>query len=108
MKLCFCVIGEVNTPSLQSTLDVFLLKYPQAIEEIFNSGITTNGQDLDSVGLQIIFNFDFFFKEGLPDLPYSSQEDLTSVYSESMTIGLYHYRNLIVFILTCFIKLNIS
>ena len=56
---------EINGQNMKSLLDVFLGKYPQAIEELFDHGITTNGQDLDAVGLQLIFNFDFFFKEGL-------------------------------------------
>ena len=56
---------EINGQKMKSLLDVFLGKYPQAVEELFDHGITTNGQDLDAVGLQLIFNFDFFFKEGL-------------------------------------------
>ena len=56
---------EINGQNMKSLLDVFLGKYPQAIEELFDHGITTNGQDLGAVGLQLIFNFDFFFKEGL-------------------------------------------
>ena len=47
-----------------SVMDVFLRKYPNAVHEIFQRGITTNGQDLQSMDLQIIFNFEFFFKEG--------------------------------------------
>ena len=35
------------------------------VEEIMNLGIQTNGQELDSTDLQIIFNFESFFYEGL-------------------------------------------
>ena len=29
-----------------------------------NAGISTNGQDLDSVDLEVIFDFEIFFREG--------------------------------------------
>ena len=40
-------------------------RYPKPIEDIFANAITTNGQELESMDLQIIFNFDLFYKEGL-------------------------------------------
>ena len=49
----------------RSVMDILLQTHPQAIEEILNLGISTNGQELDSTDLQIIFNFEFFFHEGL-------------------------------------------
>ena len=48
-----------------SVLDNYLERNPQAVEELFNHGISTNGQELDSVDLQICFDFDIFYKEGL-------------------------------------------
>ena len=47
-----------------SALSVFLKRFPTAIEELFLKGITTNGQELDSMDLQLIYNFEIFFKEG--------------------------------------------
>ena len=47
-----------------SVFDIFLKKHPQAVEEIMNAGIKTNGQCLDSGDLQIIFDFEIFFREG--------------------------------------------
>ena len=45
---------------------MFLIqRHPQAVEEMMNSGIETNGQELDSGFLKIIFNFEIFFREGL-------------------------------------------
>ena len=49
-----------------STIDVFLERHPEAIEDFLNECISTNGQELDSDELQIIFNFELFFKEGFP------------------------------------------
>ena len=40
-------------------------RHPQAVEEMMNAGIETNGQELDSGFLKIIFNFEIFFREGL-------------------------------------------
>ena len=51
-----------NPQKYRSVMDTFLTRYPQAIEEVFNFGISTNDQELDSVDLQIIFDFEFFFK----------------------------------------------
>ena len=59
-----------------SVMDVFLRRYPTAIEEMFQNGITTNGQDLDSMDLQIIFNFELFFKEGL-EYEISNDQEIT-------------------------------
>ena len=47
-----------------SVIDKLLDTNPQAVEEIVNLGILTNGQELDSPDLQIIFNFEMFFHEG--------------------------------------------
>ena len=52
---------------IKSVMDVLLQIHPQAVEEIMNTGIETNGQELDSVDLQIIFNFEVFFREGLKE-----------------------------------------
>ena len=40
-------------------------RYPKPIEDIFANAITTNGQELESMDLQIIFNFELFNKEGM-------------------------------------------
>ena len=57
-------------------MDILLQTHPQAVEEIMNAGIETNGQDLDSSDLHIIFNFELFFREGLdfevPDIGKSN------------------------------------
>ena len=58
-----------------SVMDVFLKRYPQAICEIFNNGIKTNDQELDSVDLQIIFDFEFFFKEGFEKYPLDAEAE---------------------------------
>ena len=55
-----------DEPVTCSTIDVFLERHPEAIEEFLNECISTNGQELDSDELQIIFNFELFFKEGFP------------------------------------------
>ena len=34
---------------------------------LINTGITTNGQELDSSSLKIIFNFEVFLREGIDD-----------------------------------------
>ena len=47
----------------KSVIDVLLQIHPQAVEDIMNTGIETNGQELDSADLQIIFNFEVFFQE---------------------------------------------
>ena len=47
-----------------SVIDRLLDTHPQAVEEIVDLGILTNGQELDSSDLQIIFNFEMFFHEG--------------------------------------------
>ena len=60
-------------------MDTFLFRYPQAIEEVFNFGIVTNDQELDSVDLQIIFDFEFFFKEGFQNYPHDAYENLDFV-----------------------------
>ena len=54
-----------DSDQIHSVLDNYLERNPQAVEELFNHGISTNGQELDSVDLQIYFDFDIFFKEGL-------------------------------------------
>ena len=46
-------------------MDKLLENHPLCVEEIMNLGIQTNGQELDSTDLQIIFNFESFFYEGL-------------------------------------------
>ena len=46
-------------------MDKLLENHPLCVEEIMNLGIQTNGQELDSTALQIIFNFESFFYEGL-------------------------------------------
>ena len=51
--------------SRRSVMDILLQTHPQAVEEILNLGISTNGQELDSTDLQVIFNFEIFFHEGL-------------------------------------------
>ena len=60
----------------KSVMDILLQTHPQAVEEIMNAGIETNGQDLDSSDLHIIFNFELFFREGLdfevPDIGKSN------------------------------------
>ena len=55
-----------DEPVTCSTIDVFLERHPEAIEDFLNECISTNGQELDSDELQIIFNFELFFKEGFP------------------------------------------
>ena len=60
-------------------MDTFLFRYPQAIEEVFNFGIVTNDQELDSVDLQIIFDFEFFFKEGCKNYPHDAYDNLDFV-----------------------------
>ena len=40
-------------------------RYPKPIEDILANAITTNGQELESMDLQIIFNFELFYKEGM-------------------------------------------
>ena len=62
-------------------MDTFLFRYPQAIDEVFNFGIVTNDQELDSVDLQIIFDFEFFFKEGFQNYAHDSYENLDFVES---------------------------
>ena len=47
-----------------SVIDRLLDTHPQAVEEIVDLGILTNGQELDSSNLQIIFNFEMYFHEG--------------------------------------------
>ena len=54
-----------QTGTMKSVLDKLLENHPLAVEEIMNLGIQTNGQELDSTDLQIIFNFESFFHEGL-------------------------------------------
>ena len=56
---------DSNHDQRLSVLDNYLKRNPQAVEELLNHGITTNGQELDSVNLQICFDFDIFFKEGM-------------------------------------------
>ena len=46
-------------------MDKLLENHPLCVEEIMNLGVQTNGQELDSTDLQIIFNFESFFYEGL-------------------------------------------
>ena len=48
-----------------STIDVFLERHPEAIEDFLNECISTNGQELDSDELQIIFNFELFFNSSI-------------------------------------------
>ena len=48
----------------KSVMDFLLQRNPPAVEELLNLGIETNGQELDSADLQIIFNFEIFFHEG--------------------------------------------
>ena len=55
-----------DEPVTCSTIDVFLERHPEAIEDFLNECISTNGQELDSDELQIIFNFELFFKQGFP------------------------------------------
>ena len=61
----------------KSVMDVLLQTHPQAVEEIMNAGIETNGQELDSSDLEIIFNFEIFFREGLRE-EIAHIEDLTN------------------------------
>ena len=56
---------EIKQKQFSTCIDIFLERHPEAIEEFLNECISTNGQELDSDGLEIIFNFDLFFKEGL-------------------------------------------
>ena len=79
-----------NNKNQRSVMDTFLFRYPQAIEEVFNFGIVTNDQELDSVDLQIIFDFEFFFKEGFQNYPHDAYENLDFVetcYEELDSIG---------------------
>ena len=48
-----------------TVFDVMIQRNPQAVEEIMDSAITTNGQELDSSELEIIFDFELFFRQGL-------------------------------------------
>ena len=48
-----------------TVFDVMIQRNPQAVEEIMDNAITTNGQELDSSELEIIFDFELFFKQGL-------------------------------------------
>ena len=59
------ITKDSNGKIYKSVIDVFLSKQPGAVEEILNSCISTNGQELDSTELQIIYTLDVFFKEGL-------------------------------------------
>ena len=57
-----------NTCSLSkeesiSVLDTFLMNNPDAASEIINYGIHTNGQELDSADLQIVYDFELFYQE---------------------------------------------
>ena len=61
----YAITKDSNDKIYRSAIDVFLSKQPGAVEEILNSCISTNGQELDSTELQIIYTLDVFFKEGL-------------------------------------------
>ena len=56
-----------QTGTIKSVMDKLLENHPLCVEEIMNLGIQTNGQELDSTDLQIIFNFESFFYEGLDE-----------------------------------------
>ena len=51
----------------ETVLDVLLGRSPGAVNGILDYGIASNGHELESPGLQIIFDFEFFAKEGLSD-----------------------------------------
>ena len=56
---------ESNKESAVSVLDTLLMNNPNAASEIINFGIQTNGQELDSAELQIIYDFELFYREGV-------------------------------------------
>lgn len=60
-------IRQIAQKNNMSALALLLRRHPQAAEEILNNGVETNGQDLDSGDLQIIYNYEVFFREGLND-----------------------------------------
>ena len=60
----------------KSVMDVLLQRNPPAVEELLNLGIETNGQELDSADLQIIFNFEIFFHEGELSLTETGDETM--------------------------------
>ena len=48
-----------------TVFDVMIQRNPHAVEEIMDNAISTNGQELDSSELEIIFDFELFFRQGL-------------------------------------------
>ncbi len=54
----------VGSYPMKSAYEVMLERHPQAVLELLNSGIQTNSQDIDSVDLQVVYNFELFFQEG--------------------------------------------
>ena len=50
---------------VRSAIDILLKRHPQAVGDIMSNGVETNGQELDSGDLQIVYNFEVFFREGL-------------------------------------------
>lgn len=54
-----CIKGSEKN----SIFGKLLLRNPLLVNELFLSGIQTNRQDLDSSGLQIIYDFELFFNE---------------------------------------------
>ena len=68
-----------------SVIDKLLDTHPQAIEEIVNLGVLTNGQELDSPDLQLIFNFEMFFHEGAKnDMPENDENQSNLQYVDEM------------------------
>jgi hypothetical protein len=61
--MCENVCCEDVKPS--SVFDLLLERHPSAVEELLNSYVKTNGQDMDSSDFELIYNFEIFFKEGL-------------------------------------------
>ena len=62
-------------PKRRTVFDVMIKRNPQIVQEIMDNAVYTNGQELDSTELTIIFDFELFFRQGLKVKAVEEEEE---------------------------------
>ena len=68
--------GANSRAKHQSVMKHLLKQQPQACMELFDHGITTNGQPIDSDNLLVIFDYEMFYQEGVINSSSMSSSNL--------------------------------